>query len=88
MVKPLVDQSFRPWATAPVWRGVAYPRGIVPYLALQYKAVAMSLQVLTGNTGPTGFFTDPAGWVGHFTGTDIARRFPYYEPEGSASRAA
>ena len=34
------------------------------------------------------FFTDPAGWVGHFTGTDIARRFPYYEPEGSASRAA
>ncbi|MDW7603234.1 cytochrome c biogenesis protein CcdA, partial [Stenotrophomonas maltophilia] len=37
--------------------------GIIPYLALQYKAVAMSLQVLTGNTGPTGFFTDPALYV-------------------------
>ncbi len=37
--------------------------GIVPYLALQYKAVAMSLQVLTGNVGPTGFFTDPALYV-------------------------
>lgn len=22
------------------------------------------------------FFKDPEGWVGHFTGTDIARRFP------------
>jgi len=37
--------------------------GIVPYLALQYKAVAMSLQVLTGNNGPTGYFTDPALYV-------------------------
>lgn len=37
--------------------------GIVPYLALQYKAVAMSLQVLTGSVGPTGFFTDPALYV-------------------------
>lgn len=25
------------------------------------------------------FFTAPDGWVGHFTGTDIARRFPRYE---------
>ncbi|WP_027080179.1 1,2-dihydroxy-3-keto-5-methylthiopentene dioxygenase [Luteimonas mephitis] len=24
------------------------------------------------------FFTEPDGWVGHFTGTDIARRFPRY----------
>jgi len=27
------------------------------------------------------FFTEPDGWVGHFTGTDIALRFPRYEPE-------
>lgn len=26
------------------------------------------------------FFTEPDGWVGHFTGTDIAARFPRYEP--------
>jgi 1,2-dihydroxy-3-keto-5-methylthiopentene dioxygenase len=26
------------------------------------------------------FFTRPDGWVGHFTGTDIAARFPRYEP--------
>jgi 1,2-dihydroxy-3-keto-5-methylthiopentene dioxygenase len=26
------------------------------------------------------FFTEPDGWVGHFTGTDIARRFPRHEP--------
>jgi 1,2-dihydroxy-3-keto-5-methylthiopentene dioxygenase len=26
------------------------------------------------------FFTEPDGWVGHFTGTDIAERFPRYEP--------
>lgn len=26
------------------------------------------------------FFTHPDGWVGHFTGTDIAQRFPRYEP--------
>lgn len=26
------------------------------------------------------FFTEPDGWVGHFTGTDIARRFPRYDP--------
>jgi 1,2-dihydroxy-3-keto-5-methylthiopentene dioxygenase len=25
------------------------------------------------------FFTAPDGWVGHFTGTDIAGRFPRYE---------
>ncbi|NUS37940.1 MAG: cupin domain-containing protein [Lysobacter sp.] len=25
------------------------------------------------------FFTEPEGWVGHFTGTDIARKFPRYE---------
>ena len=25
------------------------------------------------------FFTEPDGWVGHFTGTDIAERFPRYE---------
>jgi 1,2-dihydroxy-3-keto-5-methylthiopentene dioxygenase len=27
------------------------------------------------------FFTEPDGWVGHFTGTDIAQRFPRFEPE-------
>lgn len=26
------------------------------------------------------FFTEPDGWVGHFTGTDIAKRFPRFEP--------
>lgn len=25
------------------------------------------------------FFTEPDGWVGYFTGTDIAQRFPRYE---------
>ena len=25
------------------------------------------------------FITEPDGWVGHFTGTDIAQRFPRYE---------
>jgi 1,2-dihydroxy-3-keto-5-methylthiopentene dioxygenase len=25
------------------------------------------------------FFTEPDGWVGHFTGSDIAQRFPRYE---------
>jgi 1,2-dihydroxy-3-keto-5-methylthiopentene dioxygenase len=25
------------------------------------------------------FFTEPDGWVGHFTGTDIAQRFPRFE---------
>ena len=25
------------------------------------------------------FFTEPDGWVGHFTGTDIATKFPRYE---------
>ena len=25
------------------------------------------------------FFTEPDGWVGHFTGTDIATQFPRYE---------
>ena len=38
--------------------------GVVPYLALQYKAVALSLGVLTGQgAGGTGFFTDPALYV-------------------------
>jgi len=27
------------------------------------------------------FFTEPDGWVGHFTGTDIAQRFPRFEAE-------
>ena len=26
------------------------------------------------------FFTETDGWVGHFTGTDIAQKFPRYEP--------
>lgn len=26
------------------------------------------------------FFTEPDGWVGHFTGTGIAQKFPRYEP--------
>lgn len=26
------------------------------------------------------FFTEPDGWVGHFTGTDLAQRFPRYQP--------
>jgi 1,2-dihydroxy-3-keto-5-methylthiopentene dioxygenase len=26
------------------------------------------------------FFTEADGWVGHFTGTDIARKFPRYVP--------
>jgi 1,2-dihydroxy-3-keto-5-methylthiopentene dioxygenase len=26
------------------------------------------------------FFKKSDGWVGHFTGTDIAERFPRYEP--------
>lgn len=30
------------------------------------------------------FFTTPDGWVGHFTGTDIAQRFPRYEPGQAA----
>ena len=25
------------------------------------------------------FFTEPDGWVGHFTGTDLAQKFPRYE---------
>ena len=25
------------------------------------------------------FFTEPNGWVGHFTGSDLARRFPRFE---------
>jgi 1,2-dihydroxy-3-keto-5-methylthiopentene dioxygenase len=31
------------------------------------------------------FFTEPDGWVGHFTGTEIARQFPRYQPERKAS---
>jgi len=27
------------------------------------------------------FFQQPDGWVGHFTGTDIAQKFPRYEKE-------
>ncbi|TXK65700.1 1,2-dihydroxy-3-keto-5-methylthiopentene dioxygenase [Alkalisalibacterium limincola] len=30
------------------------------------------------------FFKQPDGWVGHFTGTDIARRFPRLEQEAKA----
>lgn len=26
------------------------------------------------------FFKEPDGWVGHFTGADIARKFPRFEP--------
>ncbi len=26
------------------------------------------------------FFTEPDGWVGHFTGSDWAQKFPRYEP--------
>lgn len=26
------------------------------------------------------FFTEPDGWVGHFTGSDLAQRFPRHEP--------
>ena len=26
------------------------------------------------------FFTEPDGWVGHFTGTEIAKKFPRHEP--------
>ncbi|HVK52940.1 MAG TPA: PAS domain-containing hybrid sensor histidine kinase/response regulator [Pseudoxanthomonas sp.] len=39
--------------------------GVVPYLALQYKAVAMSLSVLTGDAGGSshGYFSDPALYV-------------------------
>ncbi|HYM85825.1 MAG TPA: PAS-domain containing protein, partial [Pseudoxanthomonas sp.] len=38
--------------------------GVIPYLALQYKAVALSLGVLTGHgADETGFFTDPALYV-------------------------
>jgi PAS domain S-box-containing protein len=37
--------------------------GVVPYLALQYKAVAMSLQVLTGNAAGSSAFADPALYV-------------------------
>ena len=31
------------------------------------------------------FFTEPDGWVGHFTGSDIAGRFPRYEPQRAAT---
>ncbi len=38
--------------------------GVVPYLALQYKAVAMSIGVLAGHTqSDSTFFTDPALYV-------------------------
>jgi 1,2-dihydroxy-3-keto-5-methylthiopentene dioxygenase len=30
------------------------------------------------------FFTEPDGWVGYFTGTDIAQKFPRYEPGAAA----
>lgn len=29
------------------------------------------------------FFTEPDGWVGHFTGNDIAQTFPRYEPQAA-----
>ena len=29
------------------------------------------------------FFTEPDGWVGHFTGSDIATRFPRLEADGN-----
>jgi len=29
------------------------------------------------------FFTEPDGWVGHFTGTDIAKKFPRHESGSS-----
>jgi 1,2-dihydroxy-3-keto-5-methylthiopentene dioxygenase len=28
------------------------------------------------------FFTEPDGWVGHFTGTDLAQRFPRFDSDG------
>lgn len=31
-------------------------------------------------------FTTPEGWVGRFTGDDIATRFPLYENEGAGAR--
>ncbi|MGN0859495.1 MAG: NahK/ErcS family hybrid sensor histidine kinase/response regulator [Stenotrophomonas sp.] len=38
--------------------------GVIPYLALQYKAVAMSLQVLSAHEGPDpGYWQDPALYV-------------------------
>ena len=38
--------------------------GVIPYVALQYKAVAMSLSVLAGqDPGQGGLFTDPALYV-------------------------
>jgi len=30
------------------------------------------------------FFTQPDGWVGHFTGTDIAKYFPRFDPRDAA----
>ena len=30
------------------------------------------------------FFTEPDGWIGHFTGSDIALRFPRFEPQATA----
>jgi 1,2-dihydroxy-3-keto-5-methylthiopentene dioxygenase len=29
------------------------------------------------------FFTEPDGWVGHFTGSDLAQRFPRHEPDAA-----
>jgi 1,2-dihydroxy-3-keto-5-methylthiopentene dioxygenase len=26
------------------------------------------------------FFTEPDGWVGHFTGSGLSHKFPRYEP--------
>ncbi len=28
------------------------------------------------------FFTEPDGWVGHFTGTDLAQKFPRFDDSG------
>lgn len=34
------------------------------------------------------FFKEPEGWVGHFTGSDWASKFPRYEPLASSSEGA
>jgi 1,2-dihydroxy-3-keto-5-methylthiopentene dioxygenase len=30
------------------------------------------------------FFTEADGWIGHFTGSDVAQRFPRHEPDPAA----
>ncbi|WP_066092575.1 hybrid sensor histidine kinase/response regulator [Xanthomonas massiliensis] len=46
--------------------------GLVPYLALQYKAVAMSVEVLSGRGGGAGFWSDPAFYVAMLMATFAA----------------